>query len=73
MNLIREDKRINFRKMKIDSCSNCKFMYEEYDFYCTLAYTLSDDRMCENQASFISFDNVSDLDICDMYEKREGE
>jgi hypothetical protein len=73
MNIIREDKRVNIRRLEVDSCTNCKFSFEDYDLYCMLAYTLSDDRICEQLASYISFDGVSDLDICDLHERREGE
>lgn len=70
MNIIREDKRVNLRKLEIDSCTNCKFAFEDYDLYCMLVYTLSDNCICDLLASFISFDAVSDLDICDLHERR---
>jgi hypothetical protein len=69
-NLIRFDERKNLRRVNVNSCTNCKFAFEDYDLYCMLAYILSDDRICDQLASFISFDGVSDLNVCDLHERR---
>jgi len=71
-NLIRVDERKNMRRVHIDSCANCKFAFEDFDLYCMFAYILCDDKFGNNLASFISFDAVSDLDICDLHERRGG-
>jgi len=71
-NLVRVDERKNLRRVEVESCTTCKFAFEDFDLYCMLAYTLCDDKFGNNLASYISFDGVSDLNVCDLYERREG-
>ena len=72
-NMIRVDNRKNLRRVDIDSCTNCEFAFEDYELYCMLAYTHVDDRVCENLASYLSFDGVSDLTICDSHKRKVNE
>lgn len=69
-NFVRVDERKNIRKIDVDCCENCEFAFEDYDLYCMLAYTHVDDRMCKNLASYLSFDGVLDMNICDSYKRK---
>ena len=47
MGIIIHDERVNFRRLNIDSCRNCEFMFEDFDFIVkihNIPPTLFDDK-----------------------------
>ncbi len=56
----------NYRKQKLNSCLNCKHLYEDFDLYCYL--TIESLPTLENDRSFLSMFYVDEIGICDAWE-----
>lgn len=58
---------LNYRKQNLNGCLNCKHKVEDFDLYCYL--TIESLPTLEEDKSFLSMFYVSEIGVCDEWEK----